>query len=117
MFRKISFYLTLYFRHYKNKFKWAYQEVTRGFSDDELGHFYITISKFVLPRLETFKEYKQHTFPVGLNPEKWQLILDDMIYFHESMAHSLDYPKNQQYNKNRVRRGKYYFLKYYGNLW
>jgi len=106
--------LRTYVKSFLRTIKYKFQKLNRGFSDNEIWDLDITISEFVLPRLRAFKHNKS-TYPAELSESKWNQILEDIIYFHESVVNKFDYEK--LYDKIRIKRGKYYFIKYYESLW
>ncbi len=63
----------------QRRYLWSKQRKERGFDDRELWSLDHTIAKFVLPRLVAFKEGR-FGYPGHLNEEKWDKILDQMIY-------------------------------------
>lgn len=85
---------------------------------------FIDIPLAFSPRMaELLKFYKKKTngYPSSMSQHEWNNILDDMIFYHEN--HKNFYP-NYLYERAksdpemiRMRRGKYYFYKYYDNLW
>lgn len=77
------------------KIKWFFQKLFRGFSDDELWNLDNTIAKWILPRLKRFKK-DSIAFPAELGiPDKWDEILDKMIW-------SFDYIVNQDKYEDEI---------------
>jgi len=97
------------------KVKHAYQKVTRGFSDGETYSLDQTIAKFVLPRLQRFKEVN-NGFPYGMTAEEWDVILDDMIYAMQVHAKGL-WDASDDTNWECVERGLLNFGKHFRQLW
>lgn len=62
-----------------------FQRIFFGFSTDETYSLYLTVSTFLLPRLERFKEVTI-THPIGITFEEWQKQLDLMIF---SLRHTI----------------------------
>lgn len=62
-----------------------FQRIFRGFADDETWGLYLTISTFLLPRLERFKEITI-SHPMDISFEKWQEQLDLIIF---ALRHTL----------------------------
>lgn len=54
------------------------QKLSRGFSDDETWSLDMTIARFIVPRLERFKELN-NGHPSTLLPESWDAIIQEMI--------------------------------------
>jgi hypothetical protein len=94
----------------------------RGFSDSETWALDSVICKFILPRLIRFKEIN-NGFPCGLTAEKWDEILDEMIF---AFDWSLDWEddkydnltkKEQKLKWARYRKGMNLFSKHFRGLW
>lgn len=96
-------------KKYSKKIRKQLEE--RGFDDSECWNLYITISKFILPRLKRLKEI-QHGHPVDLSENEWNKILDKMI---NSFKEILKDEINQDYHK--IKKGLKLFSKYFLNLW
>lgn len=64
--------------------KQCWQKLTRGFSDDEVYNLDSTITKFVLPRLERWMEFKRHP-PYGLTDKEWYKIQFEIVYAFKEM--------------------------------
>lgn len=94
----------------------------KGFSDSETWALDDVICEFILPRLIRFKELN-NGYPGGLSSEKWDVILDQMIFaFDWSLNHDdkkyddLDEKtKNENWSKYEV--GINQFSKYFRELW
>lgn len=67
-----------------------HQRMSRGFDDTELWNLYITIARFILPRLKEFKKQSMG-YPCSITPEEWSTILDKMIWSLEIIASDKDY--------------------------
>lgn len=84
-----------------------------GFDNTEIWNLYITISKFILPRLKRFKEYNC-SFPPSLEPEQWENILNKMINSFELIC------KDDSNTKEEfiiIDEGLDLFKKYFFDLW
>jgi hypothetical protein len=93
-----------------------YQKITRGFSDEDTWSLDCTFSKFVLPRLERFKEITTG-FPAELETfEEWAEILDKMIEAHRVIADDEIYFAGSERSES-VTEGLELFVKYYHSLW
>jgi hypothetical protein len=100
-----------------------YQRVVYGFDDSETWSLMDGIAKYSLPRLKRFREIHGGT-PVNLTKEKWNFILDEIIWMME--IYSSDdstwslYNDDFEIRKNnlrRLRRAERYFAYYFGHLW
>lgn len=88
-----------------------------GFSDTETWALDSVISEFILPRLKRFKEIN-NGFPVDLTPEKWDEILDDMIFAFEWSNSRDDFKINHgSESYERYKKGIRLFAEYYLELW
>ena len=102
--------------------KHAKQLKTNGFSDSETWSLDSVICKFVLPRLIRFKTLN-NGFPGNLTSEKWDAILDQMIFaFEWSLNCEEDkYDKLTEEEKKtnwlRYEVGMQQFAKYFRDLW
>jgi hypothetical protein len=56
-----------------------------GVSDSECWSLDWTFTKFILPRLKHFKKINVHTHPPDITPERWEEILDELIWTFEYM--------------------------------
>jgi len=92
--------------------RFAWQRLTRGWSDRDTWNLDTTIAEFVYPRLKRFKEVN-NGYPGSLTVEEWDNLLDDMIYaFGTSREiHSADR------DWERVDRGLRAFAEWYFHLW
>ncbi len=104
----------------KRDIKHFYQRWTRGWDDTELWSLDYTIAKFTLPRLKEFS-IDPGCFPCDDfcdTPEKWQEILNDMIFglsfVIDDFDGSIDYVN---YDWERKSRGLKYFGEYFNALW
>jgi len=102
-------------------FKFAYQKITRGFSDRDTWSLDHTIANYILPRLKRFKEVN-NGHPTHLSEDEWDSILDEMIYAMEYTATQWtddwdDTNFNVQENWDRYLQGMKYFGKYFHHLW
>ena len=87
------------------------QRLERGFDDSETWALDCTIAKFIEPRLRRFKEIKAG-YPSIISEEKWDDILDKMIYAFECINKDTTYD-----NEDQVNEGLDLFRKYFFNLW
>ena len=62
----------------KREKKFVKQRMTRGFDGSETWNLYGTIARFILPRLQCFKEVN-FGYPMDMTSEEWDKILDKMI--------------------------------------
>lgn len=63
----------------------TYQRIRYGVADSECWSLDYTLSRYILPRLKHFKKMKRYTYPDGITPERWEEILDEMIWAFEFM--------------------------------
>lgn len=69
----------------KRWFVTIYQRLRYGVADSECWSLDYTLSLYILPRLKHFKKMKRYTYPDGITPERWEEILDEMIWAFEFM--------------------------------
>ena len=75
------------------------------------------IARFALPRLKRFKELN-NGHPGRLTEEKWDAMLDDMIFAMECLSVSeVQEWEFCQVERERVNRGTRLFGKYFQALW
>ncbi len=78
----------LYYRYQdvKQWFITKYQQWRYGVADSECWSLDSTFTRFILPRLKHFKKMTRHTYPSdGITPERWEEILDEIIWTFEYM--------------------------------
>jgi len=95
-----------------------------GVSFDETWSLDFAISEFILPRLKLFKEI-HGGYPMGLTDEKWNGILDKMIFAFEwnmketnmtdGYMEMSDEEKKEAWEK--YREGMDLFREYFRDLW
>lgn len=96
------------------KIKRWFQKLYRGFSDDELLNLDHTIAKFVLPRLEKFKEVSKGSRPASYESEEdWQSDLTKIIQAMEIFA-SNDFDRHDE---TFIQEGLELFGKNFLSLW
>jgi hypothetical protein len=91
-----------------HKLKFWWQRQTRGFSDDELWSLDITIAKFILPRLEAFKNCCTTDMEEHVEDILWSfrfVLSDDYV------------PVVSNENWKKFQKGMNRFAKYYLGLW
>lgn len=100
----------------------AKQLKERGFSDAETWSLYCPIAQFILPRLIRFREIG-NGYPMGLTPEKWDAILDEMIFafdwilnYEEDKYEGLT-DEQKDSNWKRYEAGMQLFVKWFRDLW
>ena len=95
--------------------EWSEQRQTLGFDDTETWSLKTTIAKFILPRLKHFKE-RHFDHPCDITFEKWNEILDKMIFSFEYYANDkLEIVSEENFEK--VEEGIKLFARYFGDLW
>lgn len=92
-------------------------------SYEEVWNLDNTIACFILPRLKFFKD-NISSYPSSLTFERWKKILRYMIACfkirksdNDSFWFERKYNEFAQMKYNVYRKGKYYFYKYFDNLW
>lgn len=93
--------------------KYAKQREERGFDDTETWSLSTTIAKILIPRLKVFKETTV-SYPMGLTPEKWNDIIQEMIDGFEEVLKQDDW---DNFDYKKIERGLKMFKKYYMDLW
>lgn len=113
--------------------KWKLQKIFRGYSDIEMWNLDDTISKWIVPKLKTFKSITQG-YPASLDTfEEWQDMLDEMIFGFEWPANETEwYTKNVFYltgdakeekrkefeaMNDRAKKGRMLFAAHFNGLW
>ena len=99
--------------------KYAKQREERGFDDTETVDLDATIARFLIPRLEAFKETADCN-PANLSSlEEWHDIIQKIIdAFKETIAGQDTWSRaNFQYDANKVKEGLMLFAKYFEDLW
>jgi hypothetical protein len=103
--------------------KWKEQRITRGFDDTETWELYMTIAKFILPRLKAFRKDTYST-PVTVDctavftDKEWDDVLDKMIYAFTTIVRDDDYDSTTfhiEYNKQK--EGLALFSEHFLSLW
>lgn len=101
--------------HDERQEEWYKQRQENGFDDTETWSLNTTIAKFALPRLKWFKE-RHFDHPCDITFEKWNEVLDEMIFSLEYYARDEWKPiSNEDFEK--VEKGIKLFAEYYGDLW
>lgn len=100
----------------KRIIKFWWQRITCGWDDSETWSLDISIAKHITPRLKRFKELNDG-YPMGMNPEAWNRILDMMIEAFELVSDGdMEWRTNER-SQRKIRAGLYLFHKYYFQLW
>lgn len=68
-----------FFKCLPRELKWFWQRGRRGYSDKDIWNMDYWFLDIIVPMLKKLKETK-HGYPVDLTPEKWDKILDRMIF-------------------------------------
>lgn len=95
--------------------EWYNQRKETGFDDTETWSLKTTIAKFALPRLKWFKE-RHFDNPCDITFERWNEILDNMIFSFEYYAKD-EWELISDEEFKRVEEGMKLFGEYYGDLW
>lgn len=93
--------------------KYAEQRLERGFDDTETWCFSSVIARFMVPRLERFKELNC-CYPPSLTPEEWDGILQEMIDGFKEMKLVDDW---DVFDRSKVDRALELLSKWYLDLW
>jgi len=101
----------------KEKHRFKQFENEHGFHPYEIWNLNTAIAKYILPRLKAFKK-TYSGYPLGLTEEKWDDMIDDMIFAFEYEVNQwdLEEPFNKKELK-RIEKGFKYFGKYFLSLW
>lgn len=70
---------------WKRTYRYLWQKITRGFSDQVTWNLDYDMAKWILPRLKRFKELN-NGYPDDLTSERWDEILDEMIWAFNYIA-------------------------------
>lgn len=113
-------------KYTKNRFhlsgraiRFFFQRQIRGWDNSVTWSLDYSLSKIILPRLKKFKEL-HNGYPNGLTSEKWEEILDKMIFAFEFLGSEDRWDKiGVKYNGDwdRAKEGIKLFGKYYMDLW
>ena len=93
----------------KRQKKWAMQRKNRGFDDTEIWNLDSTFVRFIIPRLERFKEFSGR--PYGVTPEQWDEIIQQMIDGFK------EYRDNEGKDFKKVKKAFSLFAKWASGLW
>ena len=63
----------------------TYQRIRYGVSNEECWSLDCTLTKFILPRLKHFKKINVNSHPSDITHERWNEILDEIIWTFEYM--------------------------------
>lgn len=110
--------ITDWFHYRAQSIKFFWQRLTRGFDDSAMWSLDIHLAGLILPRLKRFKEHNTHTYPNGLTPEEWDVIIDKMIF---SFEYTLDdgrmFGKFDEAEYEKAKEGLALFGQYFHALW
>ena len=73
----------------KRRFRFLWQRLTRGWSDDDTWNLDIPIAKFILPRLRRFKELN-NGYPSDMTETEWDEKIDQMIEAFDLLIKTYD---------------------------
>lgn len=96
-----------------------FQRITRGFDDSELWNLYITIAKFISPRLKEFIRQTNKTKCVPctfVSYESWRTVLEKIDEAFEKVA-NIDEDEWGEEEWNEIEQGIKFFSQYFFNLW
>ena len=95
--------------------RWKEQRELYGFDEREVWSLYSRIAVFIYPRLKMYREFCSSSIPFGMTQEKWEGILDDMLFAFAYI--SKDKLCGTIEEKKRVKKGLKSFRKYFFDLW
>ncbi|PRY33872.1 hypothetical protein CLV58_11921 [Spirosoma oryzae] len=95
--------------------KYQNQRIKRGYDDTEAWDLGLTVAKFVLPRLKTYKK-NSHVFFHELGEEGTEKLLDHMIEAMKLVI-SRDSRDHDVLADEYMQEGLYLFAKYWVRLW
>jgi len=75
---------------------------------------YHTISEFLVPRLEAFKN-NSYSYPIGLTPKKWKIVLNKIIFSFKAI--NRDDISYEIKHKEKISEGINLFAEHFLNLW
>lgn len=105
------------------RFWW--QRRTRGWDDSDMWDLYVTIARFVAPRLRRFRELHQVGFPASLIKDwedmsanhnavaEWHAILAKMQTAFDLLAEN----ETKIEDQSKIDEGLKLFAEYFGGLW
>jgi hypothetical protein len=99
-------------------YEYKKQAEEQGFDNTEIWNLFVTIAKFLVPRLKVYRRDFM-SFPSELTVEEWQEILDKMIEGFELIANDhfeLDYKEQLKY-RAKEQEAVDLLHKYYFHLW
>jgi hypothetical protein len=98
----------------KRQRAWSKQRKERGFDDTETWAMDQAFAKFILPRLQRFKEV-HICYPPDLTMKKWDNIIQQMIDGFEEILRRDE--KIADWDVKKVDKGLKLFAKWYHDLW
>ena len=107
---------TTWLYRFKRWWKFLYQKLTRGFSDEETWNLDARLAEHILPRLRRFKEVNRCS-PMSMSFEEWNVALDQMIFAFEWLATDIVDREEGVEVWNKVQAGTELFGKHYASLW
>lgn len=115
-----------FLRKPKREIRYAYQRITRGFSDRETWNVQHEFAKWVVPRLKRFKKVNNGT-PYGLSPKEWDEKLNEMIEGFSIVASDQYWGSNEEDDKKaaeidkknaeKIDRAVDLWAEYFHDLW
>lgn len=106
----------------KRWFVTIYQRLRYGVADSECWSLDYTLSLYILPRLKHFKKMTRYTYPSNITPERWEEILDEMIWAFEYMLNedkfikfpmsSIDFNDPSSFNREKTPEQKQDWIRY-----
>jgi len=105
-------------KHDRRERRFFYQRLEDGFSDDDLWNLDGTIARFVLPRLQRFRDIEAGFPGCFEEAREWHKILDKMIYAMDHLANGKQYEGDYDQQKaQKVQEGCKLFGKWFQSLW
>ena len=77
-------FFSIQWKFNKHRYRYFYQQIIRGWSDDETWSLFVPLSEYILPRLIRFREIRKGN-PCDITDEKWDTIIGKMIFAFEDI--------------------------------
>lgn len=107
-----GFLISIYFFQYEVKY--FFQRLFRGYDDQAIWNLNIYIARKMTKPLKKLRT-RHYGYPCELNDDKWNEILDKIIYSVEEVARDDGYLLSEDYKK--IQEGFELLGKYFTSLW
>lgn len=106
----------------KRRLRFAWQKVTRGFTDGDLWGLNSVLIDFILPRFAAFRRMRRMSWPGGFDtPDEWEAVLEQIewaLRFHKNDCDYSLYPTlTPEQCEDKAAEGMRLFGKYLPTLW